>query len=43
MPHLNKKLFKDLIVGLPPLKEQERIVLVVNNVFQTLNLILDNL
>ncbi len=26
IPHLNKNLFKSLIIGLPPLKEQERIV-----------------
>lgn len=26
IPHLNKNLFKSLIIGLPPVKEQERIV-----------------
>ena len=26
IPHLNKNLFKSLIIGLPPIKEQERIV-----------------
>ena len=39
VPHLNKKLFNDLIIGIPPLKEQERIVMLVNNTFKVLNLI----
>ena len=43
VPHLNKKLFKDLIIGIPPLREQERIVIIVNNTFKTLNLIQNSL
>ena len=39
IPHLNKKLFSDLLVSLPPLKEQERIVVVVKLFFQQIDLI----
>lgn len=43
VPHLNKKLFKDLIIGIPPLNEQERIVTLVNHTFKILNLIENSL
>ena len=32
IPHLNKKLFKSLIVGLPPIAEQQRIIVAIENV-----------
>ena len=31
IPHLNKELFRNLIVGIPPLEEQKRIVLKISN------------
>ena len=34
IPHLNKQLFYNIIVGLPPIEEQARIVEKVNQVFQ---------
>ena len=34
IPHLNKQLFYNIIVGLPPIEEQARIVEKVNRVFQ---------
>ena len=36
IPHLNKELFYNIVVGLPPLKEQQRIVRESNRLFDTL-------
>ena len=36
IPHLNKELFYSILVGLPPLKEQRRIVRECNRLFDTL-------
>ena len=43
IPHLDKKLFRELPVFLPPLAEQKRIVQKIESIFQTLDLIQDNL
>ncbi len=34
IPHLNKQLFYNIIVGIPPIAEQNRIVAKVNQLFQ---------
>ncbi len=34
IPHLNKQLFYNIIVGIPPIEEQSRIVSKVNHLFQ---------
>ena len=34
IPHLNKQLFYNIIVGIPPIEEQIRIVAKVNQLFQ---------
>ena len=39
IPHLNKKMFKELIVNVPPLAEQNRIVTTVNMLFYKLDMI----
>ncbi len=36
IPHLNKQLFRNLIIGLPPYGEQHRIVLAVSNILKTI-------
>lgn len=36
IPHLNKELFRNLIVGIPPLEEQKRIVLKICSTFEML-------
>ena len=39
IPHLNKKMFRELIIPVPPLSEQKRIVEAVNKVFHKLDMI----
>ncbi len=34
IPHLNKQLFYNIIVGIPPIEEQARIVAKINHLFQ---------
>ena len=34
IPHLNKELFYNLLIGIPPLFEQQRIAHQINNLFQ---------
>ena len=36
IPHLNKKMFKELVVPIPPLSEQKKIVKIVNDIFSKL-------
>ena len=43
IPHLNKKLFKELKVFIPPYKEQQRIVNAINKAFMSLDMIMENL
>jgi type I restriction enzyme S subunit len=43
IPHLDKKLFRELPVFLPPLAEQQRIVKKIETIFQTLDAIQNNL
>ena len=43
IPHLDKKLFRELPVFLPPLAEQHRIVQKIETIFQTLDNIQNNL
>ena len=41
-PHLNKKLFKSLLIGIPPLAEQARIVARVEELFSQIDIIDQN-
>ena len=43
IPHLNKKLFKEIIVSIPPYKEQQRIVDAINKAFMSLDMIMESL
>ena len=43
IPHLNKKLFNDLLIFLPPLAEQKRIVEKIEEIFSALEFIEENL
>ena len=43
IPHLNKKLFKEIKVSIPPYKDQQRIVGSTNKSFIILNMIMENL
>ena len=43
IPHLNKKMFKDINVPIPPYNEQQRIVNAIDKVFTTLDRIMENL
>ena len=43
IPHLNKKLFKEIEVPIPPYKEQQRIVEAINLVFKHLDTIMESL
>jgi type I restriction enzyme S subunit len=43
IPHLDKKLFRELLVFLPPLAEQKRIVQKIETIFQALDSIQNNL
>ena len=43
IPHLNKKLFKTIEVPIPPYKEQQRIVEVINLTFKHLDTIMESL
>ena len=42
IPHLNKQLFRTLLIGLPPLAEQERVVKRVEELFAYIDTIDDN-
>ncbi len=39
IPHLNKKLFREIVVGVPPYEEQKRIVAGIDKLFSYLNTI----
>ena len=43
IPHLNKKLFKEIEVPIPPYKEQQRIVEAINLTFKNLDTIMESL
>ena len=43
IPHLNKKLFKEIEVPIPPYKEQRRIVEAINIAFKHLDTIMESL
>ena len=43
IPHLNKKLFKEIKVSIPPYREQQRIVDAINKAFMSLDTIMENL
>ena len=37
IPHLNKDLFKNLLIGIPPLTEQQRIAIKIESIFSYLD------
>ena len=39
IPHLNKDLFKNLLIGIPPLMEQQRIAIKIENIFSYLDIL----
>ena len=43
IPHLNKKMFRELIISIPPIGEQERIVRAIRQYYRILDNILVNL
>jgi len=43
IPHLNKKLFNDLLIFLPPLAEQHRIVEKIEHIFAVLEELEENI
>ena len=43
IPHLNKKMFRELIISIPPVGEQERIVRAIRQYYRILDNILVNL
>ena len=43
IPHLNKKLFKEIEVPIPPVNEQRRIVSAINTLFNYIDNIAENL
>lgn len=43
IPHLNKKLFKAINIPIPPYKEQQRIIEVINKAFMSLDTIIESL
>ena len=43
IPHLNKKLFKAIEVPIPPYKEQQKIIEVINKAFMSLDMIMGSL
>ena len=40
IPHLNKKLFREIVIGVPPLREQQQIVVKIQEIFASLDSIL---
>ena len=43
IPHLNKKLFKEIKVSIPPYREQQRIIDAINKAFMYLDMIMESL
>ena len=43
IPHLNKKLFKEIEVPIPPYNEQKRIAEAIKNLFNNIDNIAENL
>jgi type I restriction enzyme S subunit len=43
IPHLNKKIFKEIEIPLPPLAEQKRIVEAIDKAFKYLDAIAESL
>ena len=40
IPHLNKKLFREIVIWVPPLREQQQIVVKIQEIFASLDSIL---